>query len=917
MFWHKVQHHFLFFFLSFILLTQGLVFVASQAVSLKNYKLKVDYLSPQSGQFVLHDQSLFLRAKIVETDKNIGPVYFVMSDPDNNFKISFETQKGSDNIYTSLSLWQAADWPTGVYSINMQASILNEQGVVIGSQESEPSWVKVISSEEYNSLLSSRGENININAVATNNTINQNTDEATANALSTDTKNQEGIEAEQTAVTTSTSTATSTSATTATNTATTTPDLVVASPENNTTISSKLFLVDLTTNFLSEKVTIEFINTDNAAISTRDILIDKTDGYRWVKNIELDNSFIDGSYKLLVSAAIPDSNLAVNKTFDYTLDAPSAIKPEDLFIHLVNLPSNLQGSIGLRAEANLKIDNLDFVVEDAINRLEALRIKGLDDSIADDQGAVFSGLWDTAVLANGNYLVYVESRIDEQKVGSVKQLVSIYNNNNAAADETLANDSFEEPKPSGPSDLDLATSSLPKPETIANSIDCQRSGIDDPALCQQYQAEINDSLAMACIEKNIFNSENCEKYIFESKNNTCLEQKINDPIKCREYLYQKYAKDLSCNITATSTCPQVVRDEYIARLAYELEQKNKFLNIIKNLDANNLTLNALNDELVVADLGRSNLSLVPSDKKIKILKIKNQNNLDETNNLYFSAPVGIMSDGDGDALPDDLESYYGTDPKKADSDDDGHLDGEEIAKGYDPLSAGKLGKDRLALEELLATGASIEEPRLSNVAELENWSVSSAQASSRGLQLSGKATPDTWVNIFVYSAVPLVMSTQTDASGQWSYSLIDPLTEGVHQVYVASHDQSGKLLARSAPITFLVANIRDDLPPVGVGQEIMVIGEEAAAKNWTIYYVGGGALLLLVLLLLVFGWLKHRRQKKEKVFISSEPVQKINNTELHVPAIDIADKINLPETKIETVESPTLNTENKDQENHA
>lgn len=46
-----------------------------------------------------------------------------------------------------------------------------------------------------------------------------------------------------------------------------------------------------------------------------------------------------------------------------------------------------------------------------------------------------------------------------------------------------------------------------------------------------------------------------------------------------------------------------------------------------------------------------------------------------------------QQDTDRDSLPDSVESSYGTDPSKSDSDNDAYSDGEEVLAGYNPLSA--------------------------------------------------------------------------------------------------------------------------------------------------------------------------------------------------------------------------------------
>ncbi len=47
------------------------------------------------------------------------------------------------------------------------------------------------------------------------------------------------------------------------------------------------------------------------------------------------------------------------------------------------------------------------------------------------------------------------------------------------------------------------------------------------------------------------------------------------------------------------------------------------------------------------------------------------------------------TDSDQDGLPDAMEEIFGTDPLKADTDDDGFSDNDEIENGYNPLGPGK------------------------------------------------------------------------------------------------------------------------------------------------------------------------------------------------------------------------------------
>jgi len=59
--------------------------------------------------------------------------------------------------------------------------------------------------------------------------------------------------------------------------------------------------------------------------------------------------------------------------------------------------------------------------------------------------------------------------------------------------------------------------------------------------------------------------------------------------------------------------------------------------------------------------------------------------------------ISYGCDSDQDGLNDEMETFYGTDPNNPDTDGDGHSDGNEVSRGYDPLLPGeaKLDYDRL------------------------------------------------------------------------------------------------------------------------------------------------------------------------------------------------------------------------------
>ncbi len=68
--------------------------------------------------------------------------------------------------------------------------------------------------------------------------------------------------------------------------------------------------------------------------------------------------------------------------------------------------------------------------------------------------------------------------------------------------------------------------------------------------------------------------------------------------------------------------------------------------------------------------------------------------------------------------------------------------------------------------------------------------------------IKGIGPPDSEVVIFIYST-PIIVNTRTDSQGNWTYILEKELEDGRHEIYVASVDNTGKILARSSPAPFI------------------------------------------------------------------------------------------------------------------
>ncbi len=116
----------------------------------------------------------------------------------------------------------------------------------------------------------------------------------------------------------------------------------------------------------------------------------------------------------------------------------------------------------------------------------------------------------------------------------------------------------------------------------------------------------------------------------------------------------------------------------------------------------------------------------------------------------------------------------------------------------------------------------------------------------RRFVFAGRGLPKTLVDIFIFSE-PIVVSTETDANGDWVYKLSEPLGAGSHVAYAVTKDKSGNSV-RSSIYNFEV------LAAETVSAEALLDETKATnvAQNFVLYAVALVVALVVVVGLVIF-----------------------------------------------------------------
>ncbi len=222
-----------------------------------------------------------------------------------------------------------------------------------------------------------------------------------------------------------------------------------------------------------------------------------------------------------------------------------------------------------------------------------------------------------------------------------------------------------------------------------------------------------------------------------------------------------------------------------------------------------------------------------------------------------------FDDDDKDGVSNyDEVNLYTTDPFSGDTDNDGFTDGAEIAGGYNPIDASR--EAYITYESPKDAGVTRED--ILTVESITKLSLDDSVKNERA-HISGKALPHSFVTLYIFST-PIVVTVRTDANGAWSYIFDKELEDGTHEVYAGMTDNAGRIVAKSAPLTFV--KTAEAFTPIDEKQSSAQVTTPSAPSlmdGRVAFVIGSLAIVGLGLVLILLGL--HVRPKMTEPVLAS------------------------------------------------
>ena len=359
-----------------------------------------------------------------------------------------------------------------------------------------------------------------------------------------------------------------------------------------------------------------------------------------------------------------------------------------------------------------------------------------------------------------------------------------------------------------------------------------------------------------CIKIGLDNESDCKIYTYREKLiSECKAKNLNTFDSCREYIINQFGKPEKCKEISGAACDNLIDKVILSGFNEIIPTKTQ--EQLSNFAGNSGTVNTQQKVISVQvevtpggaikteEIKVEEMSFAASSEQIAVSLVPTYN----ISSQESLSPAAVVFDADGDGLPDEMEKRLGTDPYKKDTDGDGIEDNEELKNGTNPLDPLSTTTTIIlsGIDKAIVDGKTIEQPKLAVSTISEALVVNSVKTSNNNLKFQGKANPNQIITLYIYSAMPIVITVQADANGNWVYELDKTLVDGTHEAYIAINDDEGKIIETSMPTPFFVKEAQavsiDDFVLTGDASKV-----PDKTSGMMILYVLGGLVVIFVLI---------------------------------------------------------------------
>jgi hypothetical protein len=215
-------------------------------------------------------------------------------------------------------------------------------------------------------------------------------------------------------------------------------------------------------------------------------------------------------------------------------------------------------------------------------------------------------------------------------------------------------------------------------------------------------------------------------------------------------------------------------------------------------------------QLLIKDETGVDVDLSPSARTVTdVVKAEAPELTRVRNELLEREGLDLYTDSDNDGISNyDEKHIYGTDPLNAFTAASSLTDGERVLLGFDPLVN---VPERVPVESPQESGEEVSgvfevhtiRVNLKPLSGPEGAATADAPpAFSESVTFAGRALPNSFVTLYIFST-PVVVTVKADVSGAWTYTLDTELEDGEHELYVATVDAGGRILAKSPSVPFV------------------------------------------------------------------------------------------------------------------